>query len=150
MRGDRSVFGGNRGSVLAVQAGALVELVMTSSAACEMDVPQFVDARGRLAALEELRPLPFRPVRTFVISDVPPGAHRAGHIIRCSEFLWMAAGACRATVRPGDSGGEEQQFHLTVRGRGLYLPPGSWIDLFDFQAGSVLVCLADRRYAAGG
>ena len=114
-----------------------------------MDVPQFVDARGGLAALEELRPLPFRPVRTFVISDVPPGLTApATHPLQ--RVPWMAAGACRATVRSGDSGGEEQQFHLTVRGRGLYLPPGSWIDLFDFQAGSVLVCLADRPYAARG
>jgi hypothetical protein len=112
-----------------------------------MDVPQFADSRGRLAALEELRPLPFRPVRAFVISDVPPGAHRAGHVIRCSEFLWMAAGACRAAVRPDGGSGPEQRFDLTERGRGLYLPPGSWIDLFDFHAGSIVVCLADRPYA---
>jgi hypothetical protein len=121
---------------------------MTSPAAREIDVPQFMDGRGRLVAFEERLPLPFRPVRTFVISDVPPGARRGGHVIRCAEFLWMAAGACRATVRPG-GGGAEQPFHLAAGGRGLYVPPGSWIDLFDFEAGSVLVCLADRPYAAG-
>jgi hypothetical protein len=115
----------------------------------EVDVPQFADSRGRLAAFERLRPLPFTPVRTFVISDVPPGEHRAQHVTRCSEFLWMAAGSCRAIVRPREKCGaeDEQQFRLTVHGRGLYIPQNVWIDLCDFTASGVLICVADAEYA---
>lgn len=115
----------------------------------EIDVPQFVDARGRLAAFEALHPLPFKPARTFVISDVPPDAHRARHIVRCAEFLWMAMGACRAIVRrSADEADGERQFHLRARGPGLYLPEGVWVDLCEFGPGSVMVCMADSNYVA--
>ena len=117
--------------------------------AYEIDVPQFTDARGCLVAFEEARPLPFRPVRTFVISDVPEGAHRAQHVTRCTELLWMATGACRAVVRHGEgqqSG--ERQFQLVARGQGLLVPKDVWIDLCEFSPGSVLVCMADSDYVA--
>ena len=114
-----------------------------------IDVPEFIDARGCLVAFEEACPLPFRPVRTFVIMDVPAGAHRAQHVTRCTEFLWMAIGACRAIVRP-DEGREteEQHFQLVSHGQGLLVPKGAWIDLCDFNAGSILVCMADADYVA--
>ena len=117
--------------------------------ACEIDVPQFVDPRGRLAAFEQARPLPFRPARTFIISDVPPMAHRGQHVLDCGEFVWMAAGACRATVRQdtGYEKQEEQRFRLVAHGPGLYLPRGVWIDLYEFSPGSILVCMADTEYA---
>jgi hypothetical protein len=113
----------------------------------EIDVQQFADARGRLAAFEHGRPLPFTPVRTFVISDVPPGAHRAGHDTNYDEFLWMAVGACRAIVRQQKAQqDDERRFHLVAGGRGLHVPKGLWLDLFDFDPGSVLICVADSAY----
>jgi hypothetical protein len=117
--------------------------------AYEIEVPQFPDQRGRLAAFERARPLPFTPVRTFVISEVPPGAHRACHVTRCAEFLWMATGACRATIRPSAGRAEdEQRFRIVARGRGLFVPEGVWIDLFDFAPGSIMICMADGNYVA--
>ena len=118
--------------------------------AYEIDVPQFVDRRGRLVAFEQGRPLPFKPVRTFVICDVPSDAHRAQHVIRCSEFLWMATGACRVIVRQGagDMADGERRFRLVADGPGLYLPQGVWVDLCEFSPGSVLICLADSEYVA--
>jgi hypothetical protein len=114
-----------------------------------IDVPQFIDARGRLAAFEEAHPLPFRPVRTFVITDVPEGAHRAQHVTRCTEFLWMAAGACRAIVRHSeDQESDGQQFRLVARSQGLLVPKGVWIGLCEFSPGSILVCMADSDYVA--
>jgi hypothetical protein len=117
-----------------------------------IDVPQFVDPRGWLATFEQARPLPFKPVRTFIIGDVPPNAHRAQHAIDCEEFLWMAAGGCRAVVREaaGRDGQDEQQFRLVAHGPGLYLPRSVWVDLYEFSPGSVLVCMADSEYAPRG
>jgi hypothetical protein len=114
----------------------------------EIDVPQFVDPRGRLAAFELALPLPFKPVRTFIISDVPPTAHRGQHAIDCEEFLWMATGTCRVDVRQvtGREGQDEERFHLVAHGPGLYLPRGFWIDLYEFSPGSILICMADSEY----
>ena len=70
-----------------------------ATGAREIDVPRFIDGRGLLVAFQHGQPLPFKPVRTFVITDVPPDAHRAQHNITCDQVLWMAAGTCRALVR---------------------------------------------------
>jgi hypothetical protein len=114
----------------------------------QIAVPQFSDQRGELYALERLRPLPFTPVRTFVITDVPPGKHRAEHLVSCDQFLWMLMGACQAAVRP-EAGSEDQRcFGLAARGPGLYLPEGIWLDLYQFLPGSVLMCLAAAGYDA--
>jgi hypothetical protein len=114
-----------------------------------MEVPRFSDPRGQLFALERLRPLPFTPVRTFVIADVLPGMHRAEHVVSCDQFLWMAAGACEAVVREARSVTKgERRFHLAARGPGLYLPAGIWLDLAEFIPDSMLVCLAAATYDA--
>jgi hypothetical protein len=117
----------------------------------EIPVPQFSDRRGALFALERLRPLPFTPVRTFIITDVPAGEHRAQHALLCDEFLWMLSGGCRALVRTeaGGAGADERRFQLQSRGPGLYLPEGVWLDLSNFLPGSMLVCLAAEEYSAG-
>ena len=120
-----------------------------TAGAYQIEVPHFIDARGRLVAFEQARPLPFKPVRTFVISNVPAGARRAGHTVPCHEFLWMAAGSCGVRIRPpaGQAGGEEQ-FRLAAQGPGLYLPKGLWLELFQFSADGILICRADAEYDA--
>jgi hypothetical protein len=116
----------------------------------EIAVPRFVDQRGELFALERLRPLPFTPVRTFIITDVPPGKHRAEHAVSCDQFLWMLAGSCQALVRPmaRAESADGRYFRLAARGPGLYLPECVWLDLSDFLPGSMLVCLAAAEYDA--
>ena len=119
---------------------------MRGVGAYEIDIPLFVDLRGCLVAFQQNSPLPFKPVRVFVIVDVPPDAHRAQHEVSCDEFLWMAAGACHALVRASASRDDGHTFHLVKCGRGLYLPKGAWIDLFGFALDSVLVCMAEAEY----
>jgi len=120
-----------------------------ATGAREIDVPRFIDARGLLVAFQHGQPLPFKPVRTFVITDVPPDAHRAQHNITCDQLLWMAAGTCRVLVRQGAANAAgERHFHLPARGHALYLPQGVWIDLWAFDPHSVLICLASGDYVA--
>jgi hypothetical protein len=118
----------------------------------EIEVAQFGDPRGRLVAFERASPLPFDPVRTFVIADVPPGKHRAQHVVSCDQFLWMVEGACQAVVRPGDGDPAdiERRFRIVARGPGLYLPKSVWLDLSEFSPGSILLCLAAANYDAQG
>ncbi len=110
-----------------------------------IDVACHGDPRGNLFAFEEASPLPFRPVRVFIIADVPAGAHRARHELSCDQFLWMLDGSCRALVKVD---GQELPMALAARGPGLYLPKGVWLDLHDFAPDSALVCLAAAAYQA--
>ena len=122
----------------------------TLEAVRHIDVPQFSDQRGDLFALEHSRPVPFTPVRTFVITKVPEGKHRAQHVVSCDQFLWMVAGACQAVVRERAEplSANERSFQLTARGPGLFLPEGVWLDLSNFSSDSVLLCLASAGYDA--
>ena len=134
------------GTSLEIDVRGMAEQAIATGAR-EIDVPQFIDARGLLAAFQYGAPLPFKPVRTFLIADVPADAHRAQHTITCDQLLWMAAGTCRALVRQSAvSAAGELRFHLLARGRALYVPQGLWIDLWAFDPESILICLASGDY----
>lgn len=108
-----------------------------------IDIPRHADARGDLFAMEQDGPLPFQPLRVFVIADVPLGAHRARHNTPCEEFLWVASGACTALLR---ADGVETGVSLERRGPGLYVPKGTWLELRDFAPESILICVASTKY----
>lgn len=127
-----STFDGIAG---ATQLPAGVALV--SVASCK-------DARGRLFALEQPSPVPFSPVRTFVIRDVPPGQARGHHAQSCHEFLWLLSGSCVATVHDGRT---RATIHLRAEEHALTMAPGVWIGLGDFEHGTVLLVLASKRYS---
>jgi len=111
-----------------------------------VDVPRFGDSRGQLFPFQRMQPVPFVPVRAFIIAEVPEGKHRAQHLLSCEQFLWMVAGSCHAMVRDGPLGGDERHFRLSERGPGLYLPKGVWLDLSEFAPASILLCLAAADY----
>jgi hypothetical protein len=109
-----------------------------------VSVRSYQDVRGRLSPLERHSSLPFTPVRTFVIRDVPPGQTRAGHALTCHEFLWVLEGSCAATVYDG-------RIRLTIRlhagQQALVVSPGVWIGLSHFERGTVLLALASKPYS---
>ncbi|MBC7778710.1 MAG: FdtA/QdtA family cupin domain-containing protein [Proteobacteria bacterium] len=101
------------------------------------------DARGRLLALEHGSPVPFVPVRTFVILDVPAGQPRAGHAFSCHEFLLVLNGSCTVTV---DDGQKRLRLRLRAKEYGLNVSPGVWVGLDDFECGTVLMVLASKSF----
>jgi UDP-2-acetamido-3-amino-2,3-dideoxy-glucuronate N-acetyltransferase len=106
--------------------------------------PVFADARGRLIPVEHLNPhLPFVPVRTFVISDVPAGRARAGHTLRCDEVLIAVRGSLVVRVRTARAA---RNSRLRRPGEALYLRKGTWISLRNFSADAVLLVLASEPY----
>jgi len=109
-----------------------------------VSVASHKDARGRLFALEHPSPVPFSPVRTFLILDVPPGQARAGHAPSCHEFLWVLSGSCAVTV---NDGGTRFEIRLQAQKQALAVSPGVWIGLSDFEAGTVLLVLASKSYS---
>ena len=103
-----------------------------------------IDQRGCLVALQEGSPLPFRPLRTFIINDVPPSGARAQHAESCHEFLLMLNGRCRVEVNDGSN---FASLELEHGGPGIHIVPGVWIALSDFSKEAQLLVCASTPYA---
>jgi len=97
-----------------------------------------------LVALERHSPMPFSPVRTFVIRDVPCGQVRARHALSCHELLWLLTGSCVATVHDGRT---SSTIYLKADAHALVIAAGVWIELAEFARGTILMVLASKTYA---
>ena len=114
-----------------------------------MSVPQPItivvheDDRGKLISLEHIRPLPFTPVRFFVIYDVPQGAARAAHNVTCQQALVAATGACTLRWEMNGQSGEDR---LESPSRGIVVQKGCFIRLEEFAPGTMLIVACDDVY----
>jgi len=103
----------------------------------------FRDDRGVLAPME-LAGLISHPARFFWIRNVPPGARRAGHAHRSSsELVIVLSGSVDAVLR--EPGGQPHREHMT-EDQWLLIPPGHFVTLERFTAGTVLGVLATGPY----
>jgi len=105
--------------------------------------PEFTDQRGRLRVCEFEDVLPFVAPRAFLISDVPPSASRANHSVSCELFLVAITGAC--TLKAA-SGHFQQCYRIGSEKKGVLIPAGTWISLFEFQPGTQILTLASKKY----
>jgi len=101
------------------------------------------DARGMLAAFDR-ETLPFEPVRTFVITNVPHGATRGGHVISCDEFFWVQTGQCRLSI---SDGARQTSLLLDNPQRGVIVPAGLLLELTNFTPDTLLIVMASQPYA---
>jgi UDP-2-acetamido-3-amino-2,3-dideoxy-glucuronate N-acetyltransferase len=109
-----------------------------------MSLRVFDDERGRVLPVEHLSPqLPFVPVRTFVICNVPAGKSRAEHTLTCDQVLVAATGSVNVIVKV--DGGETRHV-LDTPGAALHIPEGAWIALNQFSRDAVLIVLAAKPY----
>lgn len=108
-----------------------------------LPVPPHDDGRGRLHAIEQSGPLPFQPVRMFVISGVPADSWRARHAVSCHEFLWMIAGMCTLDA---DNGTSRTTLRLQADGPGALVSAGVWMELREFTENAVVCVFASTRY----
>jgi hypothetical protein len=74
---------------------------MTNKGLTFVKLHEHSDQRGRMRIVEVESGLPFVPVRSFIISDVPSDQSRAGHAVSCDELLIVAQGSCLITARTG-------------------------------------------------
>lgn len=110
-----------------------------------IELHEHADERGRMRIVEvDEGGLPFVPVRSFIVSDVPSGKSRAGHAVSCDELLIVAQGSCLITART-KAGLEEHR--LMPESGGVHLRPGTWLILSEFEPGTILVTYASERYA---
>ena len=67
---------------------------MTINDAKIIELPKFLDTRGNLSVIEELKDIPFKIERTYWIYDVPGGETRGGHAYKENqEFIVALSGS---------------------------------------------------------
>src|SRR5487761_807155 len=109
-----------------------------------IELPFRRDERGSLVFAESRSQIPFEIQRVFVIFDVPPGSIRARHANRrLEEVLVPVAGSVTVDLR---SPQRIRTFHLSDQSLGLYIHPLTWLEIRDFDPGSVLLVLASLPY----
>lgn len=107
-------------------------------------LPKFLDERGNLSVIEELKDIPFKIERTYWIYDVPGGEHRGGHAYRENqEFIVALSGSFDVIL---DDGREKQTFHLNRSYYGLYVPKGIWREMENFSTNSLALVLSSTQY----
>ncbi|MBR5686860.1 MAG: WxcM-like domain-containing protein [Prevotella sp.] len=109
-----------------------------------IQLPKFLDARGNLSVVEELKEIPFKIERTYWIYDVPGGESRGGHAYRENcEFIIALSGSFDVIL---DDGNERQRYHLNRSYYGLYVPSGLWREMDNFSTNSLALILSSTRY----
>ena len=109
-----------------------------------IELPKFLDARGNLSVIEELKEIPFKIERTYWIYDVPGGESRGGHAYKENEeFIVALSGSFDVVL---DNGKEKKVFHLNRSYYGLYVPKGIWREMDNFSTNSLALVLSSTKY----
>ena len=102
------------------------------------------DERGQLIALEENINIPFPIKRVYFMYDTKLGVHRGMHAHKSlQQVLFCVSGSCMIRL---DDGKERKEVKLDKPEKGLFIGPGIWREMFDFQMGTVLMVVASEYY----
>lgn len=102
------------------------------------------DMRGSLTAGEFERDIPFVPKRYFLVYDVPTAETRGEHAhIACHQFLIAVKGSVHVVA---DDGAVREEFVLSRKNEGIYLPPMVWGIQYRYSADAVLLVFASHHY----
>lgn len=109
-----------------------------------INLPKFLDPRGNLSVIEELKDVPFKIERAYWIYDVPGGESRGGHAYKTNcEFIVALSGSLDVEI---DNGHEKTVFSLNRSYYGLYVPCGLWRRITNFSTNSLALVLASTPY----
>lgn len=102
------------------------------------------DMRGSLSVGEFEREIPFRPLRYFLVYDVPTSEIRGEHAhLTCHQFLIVVKGVVHVVA---DDGENREEFVLDRNNLGLYLPPMTWGIQYRYSSDAVLLVFASDYY----
>lgn len=106
--------------------------------------PVIPDLRGNLSVGEFDRQVPFKPLRYFLVFDVPSRELRGEHAHhQCHQFLICLRGSCSVVA---DDGEHRVEVMLSSPDRGLYLPPMTWGIQYKYSADAMLLVFASDYY----
>ena len=109
-----------------------------------VQLPKYLDARGNLSVIEEMKEIPFKIERTYWIYDVPGGERRGGHAYKeNNEFIVSLSGSFDVHL---DDGKEKKIFHMNRSYYGLYVPKGLWREMDNFSTNSLALVLSSTKY----
>lgn len=109
-----------------------------------IQLPKFLDERGNLSVIEEMKEIPFKIKRAYWIYDVPGGEARGGHAYKENqEFIVAMSGSFDVHL---DDGREKRTFHLNRSYYGLYVPKGIWREMDNFSTNSLALVLSSTKY----
>lgn len=107
-------------------------------------LPKFLDVRGNLSVIEEMKEIPFHIERTYWIYDVPGGESRGGHAYKENEeFIVALSGSFDVVL---DDGTKKEKFTLNRSYYGLYVPKGLWREMVNFSTNSLALILSSTFY----
>lgn len=111
-----------------------------------IQLTKYLDARGNLSVIEEIKDIPFEIARAYWIYDVPGGECRGGHAYRQNqEFIVALSGSFDVVL---DDGKEKGIYTLNRSYYGLYVPKGIWREMENFSTNSVALILSSTGYDA--
>ena len=109
-----------------------------------IELPKFLDSRGNLSVIEELKDVPFSIERAYWIYDVPGGEFRGGHAYKDNqEFIVALSGSFDVIL---DDGINKQSYNLNRSYYGLYVPNGIWREMANFSTNSLALVLASTKF----
>lgn len=109
-----------------------------------INLPKFLDARGNLSFIEQLKHIPFEIKRTYWIYDVPGGEARGGHAYKENqEFIVALSGSFDVIL---DDGKGKKIYSLNRSYYGLYVPKGIWREMNNFSTNSLALVLSSTEY----
>lgn len=109
-----------------------------------MEFPQHMDEYGCLVPIEESDTVPFDIKRVYYIYGVENGVRRGFHShVKLEQVLVCVSGHVKILVK---TPWEEQEILLDDPGKGLYIGPMIWREMFDFTEDAVLLVLAGDHY----
>lgn len=102
------------------------------------------DMRGSLSVGEFEREISFKPLRYFLVFDVPTAETRGEHAhIKCHQFLIAVKGSVRVVA---DDGRTREEFLLDRNNLGLFLPAMTWGIQYHYSPDAVLLVFASDYY----
>lgn len=108
------------------------------------NLPKVHNRAGNLTSVHSNNEVPFPIKRVFYIFDIPSGQTRGGHAHKeCHEFIVPVCGSFEVIIDDGES---KKTFYLNNPTQALHLIPGTWINLFNFSSGAVVLVFNSLQY----
>ena len=109
-----------------------------------LPLPDHGDETCMLVTAEGGTDIPFSIRRVYYFCHTDPSAHRGFHAHKQLQQVFVCLhGGCTVLL---DDGFEQQTVELSDPCQGLYVGPGIWREMYDFQPDTVLLALTDRCY----